>query len=124
MLKAQLRGFLIHAYVKRLQQQYFESLRDNVNGQEILIQIDFSKKFSLTEQNAAQSAHWKNNQCTLFNVHLWVDKNVSHLPYVSDCLDHDKVAIHKYVHSILQFVREKYDTVKKVISSLIVHHPN
>ena len=41
MLKAQLRGFLIHAYVKRLQQQYFESLHDNISGQEILIQTDF-----------------------------------------------------------------------------------
>ena len=34
--------------------------------------------------------------------------------YVSDCLDHDKVAVHKYVHSILQFVRENYDTIEKV----------
>ena len=34
--------------------------------------------------------------------------------YVCDCLDHDKVAIHKFVHSILQFVRENYDTIEKV----------
>ena len=47
MLIAQLQGFLIHTYVKRLLQVYFESLRDNVNGQEILIQINFSENFSL-----------------------------------------------------------------------------
>ena len=57
MLQAQLQGFLIQKCVKRLQQQYFESLCDNVNGQEILIQINFSENFSLTEQNAVQSAH-------------------------------------------------------------------
>ena len=75
MLKSQLRGFLIHTYVKRLQQQHFESLRDNVDGKEILIQLDFLENFSFTEQNAVQSAHWTNKQCTLFTVHLWVEKN-------------------------------------------------
>ena len=40
MLKAQLQGFFIHMYVKRL-----ESLHNNVNGQEILIRINFSEKF-------------------------------------------------------------------------------
>ena len=43
MLKSQLCSFLIHTYVKRLQQQHFESLRDNVDGKEILIQLDFQK---------------------------------------------------------------------------------
>ena len=42
MLKAQLQDFLIHTYFTRLQQQYFESLHDNINGQEILIHINFS----------------------------------------------------------------------------------
>ena len=80
---------------ERLQEQYFESLHDNINGQEILIQINFSENFSLTEQNGIQSAHWTNNEGTLFTVHLWVHKKVSQgLTYVSDCLDHDKVAIH------------------------------
>ena len=63
------------------EQQYFESLRDNDNGQETLIQIDFSETFSLTEQSTIQSVHWTNNQVTynqltLFTVHLWLDKKV------------------------------------------------
>lgn len=63
------------------EQQYFESLRDNDNGQETLIQIDFSETFSLAEQSTIQSAHWTNNQVTynqltLFTVHLWLDKKV------------------------------------------------
>ena len=45
MPKAQLRGFLIRMYVKRLQQQYFESLHDNVNTQGILSHIIFFRKF-------------------------------------------------------------------------------
>ena len=49
-LQTQLQGFLIHMYVKRLQQQYFESLHDKVNGQKILIQINFSEHLSLTKQ--------------------------------------------------------------------------
>lgn len=114
-LKGQLQGFLIHMYFKRLQQQYFESLLDDVNVWEILIQINFSEYFSVTEQNVVQSAHWTNNQCTLFTVYLWVDRNESQgLIYVSDCLDHGKVAIHKYVRSILQLVGENYDNVEKV----------
>ena len=60
-LQTQLQGFLIHMYVKRLQQQYFESLHDKVNGQKILIQINFSEHLSLTKQNAVQSTHWTNN---------------------------------------------------------------
>ena len=108
MLKSQLCSFLIHIYVKRLQQQHFESLRDNVDGKEILIQLDFSENFSFTEQNAVQSAHWTNK-------HLWVEKNqIQSSTYVSDCLNHDKVAVHKYVHSVLLFVRETYDQVEKI----------
>ena len=85
-LKGQLQGFLIHMYFKRLQQQYFESLLDDVNVWEILIQINFSEYFSVTEQNVVQSVHWTNNQCTLFTVYLWDDRNVSQgLIYVSDC---------------------------------------
>ena len=115
MLKSQLRSFLIHTYVKRLQQQHFESLRDNVDGKEILIQLDFSKNFSFTEKNALQSAHWTNKQCTLFTVHFWVEKNQSQsLTYVSDCLNHDKVAVHRYVYSVLLFVRETCDQVEKI----------
>ena len=34
---------------------------------------------------------------------VWVNKNVSQgLTYIPDCLDHGKVEMHKYVHSILQ----------------------
>lgn len=78
-LQTQLQGFLIHMYVKRLQQQYFESLHDNNNGHETLIQIDFSEKFSPTAQSTIQSAHWTNNQVTynqltLLTAHLWFDK--------------------------------------------------
>ena len=48
------------------------------------IHISFSENFSLTEQNAVQSPHWTNNQCTLFTVHLRINKNVSQsLMYVS-----------------------------------------
>ena len=115
MLKSQLRSFLIHIYIKRLQQQHFKALRDNVDGTEILFQLDFSENFSFTEQNAVQSAHWTKKQCTLFTVHLWVEKNQSQsLTYMSDCLNHDKVAVHKYVHSVLLFVTGTYDLVHKI----------
>ena len=75
----------------------------------------FSENVSFTEQNAVQSAHWTNKQCTLFTVHSWVQKNQSQiLTYVSDCLNHDKVAVHKYVHIMLLIVRETYDQIEKI----------
>ena len=52
-----LQDFLVHTYVKRLQLEHFESLHDNVNGQENVG----------SNQN---SAHLTNNQCTLFTVYL------------------------------------------------------
>lgn len=50
-----------HFYVKRTQAEYFENTR-NIKKDELLVQIDFAENYS----NISQSAHWKNEQYTIF----------------------------------------------------------
>ena len=78
-----------------MQQQHFEFIHDNVDGKEILIQMDFPEHFTITEQNVLQSKHWKT-----FNIHC---------SFASAYLVHGKFAVHKLVLITLEYVQKIMD---------------
>ena len=63
-----------------------------------MVQVDFAENFSCKYQGEVQSAHWSQDQVTLFTVTIWTkaaDKNScceSHVS-VSDDLKHDKTPV-------------------------------
>ena len=98
-----------------MQQQHFEFIHDNIDGNKILVQMDFSDTFTITEQNAGQSSHRANVKCTLFTLRIWVNKNITQsLTFDSDYLVHGKLAVHKFLLVTLEYVKENYGHVEKI----------
>ncbi|XP_071950782.1 uncharacterized protein [Antedon mediterranea] len=114
-LKRQLNPFLIHSYIKQSQAACMERLKTNVDGKNVLLQVDFSENASLINQNEIQSAHWNHGQATLFTAHAWINSNTSEsIVIISDDLDHTKISVHAVMSLILTKIKEKYPTIENM----------
>ena len=71
MLKEQLPFFLKHVYIKREQAKYFESKIENLQEDEAVVQVDFSENYTCKHQDEIQTAHWSQEQVTIFPVAIW-----------------------------------------------------
>ena len=84
--------------VKRQQARFFKKKIEHLTEEEAVVQVDFAENFSCKYQGEVQSAHWSQDQVTLFTVAIWTksgDKNScfeSHV-IVSDDLKHDKTTV-------------------------------
>ena len=108
--------FAVHHYCTRQQQGYIKKIKEEAraNGTAV-IQMDFAENYSLIVQHEIQQAHWTTPQATIFTVHITVDKTIQHsLAFVSDHLDHNIDFVHAAQSVIVQFIRHRYSTVKRV----------
>ena len=71
LLESQLQNFLRHCFVKSQQSLHFQQLQQNVTGNNVLMQIDFSENFTILQQHEVQSAHWTNDQVRLYTAVVW-----------------------------------------------------
>ena len=65
-LKRQLGDFLVHTYVKRKQAAYMDTLISKCDGENVMLQVDFSENETIASQNETQPAHWCHGQATYF----------------------------------------------------------
>ncbi|KAE8738992.1 hypothetical protein FOCC_FOCC015514, partial [Frankliniella occidentalis] len=94
MAQTQTKAFLTHVYVKRQQCTFFKSLKG---------------------KNEIQSAHWNHERCTLFTAHSWISPvEEQAMVIVSDDLQHDKVAVYKFLDLLLDSLTSEHDSVKEV----------
>ena len=64
--------------------------------------MDFAENYTCTAQDEIQSAHWNQNQVTLFTTVTWVKGKVVSKVVVSDCMQHTKTAVVVFLDEILQ----------------------
>ena len=78
----------------------FKHQKENLAGGEVIISGDFRKNYSLKHQNEIMSAHWTQEQVSLFcsTVHYSKDEVKKHQHYVlcSNDLGYDKDSIYFY----------------------------
>ena len=70
-LNSILPDFFIHTFVIRKQAKSYEddkSGADMKNSNTAMLQVDFAENYMSTAQDEIQSAHWKQNQITLFTL--------------------------------------------------------
>ena len=65
MLEEQLVTFSIHNYTNIVQLHSFKYQKEHLKQNEIVISEDFSKNYSLKQQNEIMSAHWTQEQISL-----------------------------------------------------------
>ena len=64
--------------------------------------MDFAENYTCTAQDQIQSAHWNQNQVTLFTTVTWVKGKVVSKVVVSDFMQHTKTAVIVFLDEILQ----------------------
>ena len=85
------------------------------NGENVVLQLDFSENASLQNQDAVQACHWHHGQATIFTACAWTDNEndkSESMVVVSDDLQHSKIGVYSYVTYILNHLKENYPSIK------------
>ncbi|KAG8180555.1 hypothetical protein JTE90_018175 [Oedothorax gibbosus] len=65
-LEEQIPSFLEHCFIKQSQSEYFQDSKKNVSEKKCLLQVDFCENFTIMQQDEVQSAHWTNDQVSIY----------------------------------------------------------
>ena len=66
-----------------------------------MIQVDFSENYTCMFQDEIQSAHWRQDQVSLFTTAIWFDGKLHSKVIASDNLDHGKETVVAYLDYLL-----------------------
>ncbi|CAF2260150.1 unnamed protein product, partial [Rotaria magnacalcarata] len=114
-LASRVKYFLFHVFVKREQSKFFELIKQNVNDQSCLMQVDYSENFALVEQNEIQSVHWSRKQISLFTTYIWSQSNNYPFVIVSDDPSHDKYTVSKCLEQIFTRLKLLLPSLNKLV---------
>ena len=95
-----------------------DTLISKCDGENVVLQGDFSEYATIASQNETQSAHWCHGQATLFTVYAWIkeDENES-LVLVSDDLTHMKYSVYIFMECIRKHLGEKLPSISANVFS-------
>lgn len=66
-----------HHFIAKQQSAYYAKRKENLLPGEVLVQLDFSENYAFVAQDAAQSFHYNNDQCTVHPVvYYYCDESV------------------------------------------------
>ena len=104
---------MIHTYVQRKQDAYMDTLISKSDGENVVLQVDFSENATIASQNETQSAHWCHGQATHFIAYAWIkeDENKGFV-IVSDDLTHTKYSVYIFMEYIIKHLREKFPSIR------------
>ena len=98
-----------HSFIATQQAKYYEECKTSLEQGEVLVSADFSENYAFVLQDAAQGFHWNNSQCTIhpFIVYFRESLDIHHRSFVviSDCLQHDTVAVHLFQRKLIDFLK-------------------
>ena len=85
-------SLLKHFFTKQKQSDSYMTLKEQVetNDSTAVLQIDFAEKYSTFWQDKVQSAHWNENQITVFTAALWQSVGCTSAVVVSDDRSHSR----------------------------------
>ena len=101
-IKSKFDDFLVHRYVKKMQQTHFGELIETCDYSYIVMPSNFYESISIIHQNEIQSAHWSHQQVTVFTGHVWVDNNN---------LEHTKEVVYSFMTEFLCKIMQHYPSV-------------
>ena len=101
-----------HIFVKREQNTFYNNVKDNLEENEMLVHVDYSKHYSNKDQEEIQSAYFGHNTFSIFTTCFYfrgddeevVSKNIT---VTSNATDHSCIAAHtctmKVIEELLKF---------------------
>lgn len=108
-----LQVLLRHSFTATQQSTFQNELKKALKINEYIIVSDFPENYSFIPQDKALSSHWNNAPATVHPSVIYSkneDSMLGHTSYVviSDCLSHDKVALHLYQQQLIEFTMRKF----------------
>lgn len=109
---------LPHSFIAKAQSTFLKSVKESLNDNEFLVQCDFAENYAFVVQEAAPGFHWNNSQATIYPVVVYFKSNgvINHssLVIISDCLNHDSIAVHVFSKIITDFIKSINATASKI----------
>ena len=99
-----------HVYFKRQQSKCFECKIEHLQADEAVVQVDFSENYTCQQQDEVQTAHWNQEQVTIFHVAIWTisddqsQKTGSSQVFITDDKNYDKKAVAVFIDRVLQML--------------------
>lgn len=107
---------ILHHHNVYIQQKlYINNLKKNSNENDyVVITCDFAENYTIIAQREVQSAHWSQQQVTIFTVHIKVGENHINLSIISEYLTHDTAFVYCSQQTITQLVKNQFPSVTKL----------
>lgn len=111
-----LKQIIYHDFVSQKQSQYFSKRKTDLDENEVLIVCDFSENYTFIIQDAIQSYHWSNKQCTIHPFALyWKEANESKMlsiVVIADSLKHDVIAVYLFQKGLIKYIQDHIGKTK------------
>lgn len=116
----QLYKLIPHQFIATNQSKFFHDLQFNLKRNEMIAICDFAENYSFVVQDAIQSFHWSNDQCTIHPFCLYFRDEDDQLQcksliVIAESLKHDVNAVHLFQHKLISIIRIHYSFVKNII---------
>ena len=111
---------LRHHQVSREQSDAFRRAKDCQDDRTGVLVGDFGENYSFVVQDAAQSFHWDNSQCTLHPFVFYyrdADGSIKHQCYcfISDLTKHSTAMVHTFLRTLVPLLKETHPLIEELI---------
>ena len=101
-----------HDFIAKQQSLYLTQRKESLLDNEYIVMTDFAENYSFVLQDAVQGFHWNNAQATVHPFVCYYRRLgvINHISFViiSDCLNHDTVAVHLYQKHLISFLTNQF----------------
>ena len=113
-----------HIYVKRVQFNYFNNIKNNLGKSDLLVHVDYSESYENKQQHEIQSAYFGQTTFSIFTACCYLrdseDNLVSEsITVTSELPDHSRAAAITCVSKVIENVRENHQHLPLRISVFI-----
>jgi len=120
MLSNGLEKLLVHSFVVSKQRDFLNDKKRKLMKNECIVICDFSENYAFIIQNSIQGIHWNNDQATVhpFSIYYKNDRDelkIISFVCISECLNHDTVAVHLNQRQLIEFIKSNLPGIKKII---------
>lgn len=119
-LETGLQKLLLHSFLVKKQNEFMDVKKKELKDTECIVACDFSENYAFVFQNAVQGIHWNNDQATvhpfaIYYKHIDGETKMKSFVIISDCLKHDTIAVHVFQKYLVQFLKESFEKISKII---------
>lgn len=110
-----------HHFINEATKAYFDKCKKNLVKDTGILVSDFAENFSFLAQGSIQRQYFNNKQASLFtSVLYYKDEKTNKLKcssfcVISDCMEHISYSVHIYLQTILNCIRNKLPSLRKMI---------